>query len=101
MRRTTITWTGVRLGHRPPDVRPELPDRAVRHGAADFVIIQRINLGLYAILGHLGATRNYRRIAEELWPMVNGPPSTPMGQAEAAWLAARSAGVGTQSGSMA
>ena len=32
---------------------------------------------------------------------VNGPPSTPMGQAEAAWLAARSAGVGTQSGSMA
>ena len=58
---------------------------------ADFVIIQRINLGLYAILGHLGATANYRKIAEELWPMVSGPPSTPMGEAEAAWLARRSA----------
>jgi predicted unusual protein kinase regulating ubiquinone biosynthesis (AarF/ABC1/UbiB family) len=68
---------------------------------ADFVIIQRINLGLYAILGHLGATANYRKIAEELWPMVSGPPSTPMGEAEAAWLAARSAGVEAQSGSMA
>jgi predicted unusual protein kinase regulating ubiquinone biosynthesis (AarF/ABC1/UbiB family) len=68
---------------------------------ADFVIIQRINLGLYAILGHLGATANYRKIAEELWPMVNGPPSTPMGEAEAAWLAARSADARAQSGSMA
>jgi predicted unusual protein kinase regulating ubiquinone biosynthesis (AarF/ABC1/UbiB family) len=68
---------------------------------ADFVIIQRINLGLYAILGHLGATANYRKIAEELWPMVSGPPSTRMGEAEAAWLAARSADVGAQSGSMA
>ena len=31
-----------------------------------FVFIQRINLGLYAILGQLGARGNYRRIAEEL-----------------------------------
>jgi hypothetical protein len=51
-----------------------------------FVFIQRINLGLYAILGELHATGNYRRIAEELWPMTNGSPSTPMGEAEAAWL---------------
>ena len=56
---------------------------------ADFVIIQRINLGLYAILGQLRATADYRKVAEELWPMVDGPPSTPMGEAEAAWLAAR------------
>ena len=54
-----------------------------------FVFIQRINLGLYAILGELNATGNYRRIAEELWPMVNGGPSTPMGEAEAAWLRSR------------
>ncbi len=53
-----------------------------------FVFIQRINLGLYALLGELGATGNYRRISEELWPFVGGPPSTPMGEAEAAWLAA-------------
>ena len=54
-----------------------------------FVFIQRINLGLYAILGQLGCTGNYRRISEELWPMVGAPPSTQMGEAEAAWLARR------------
>lgn len=53
-----------------------------------FVFIQRINLGLYALLGELKATGNYRRIAEELWPFVQGPPSTPMAEAEAPWLAA-------------
>ena len=31
--------------------------------------------------------RNWRRIAFELWPFVDGPPSTPMGEAEAEWLA--------------
>ena len=54
-----------------------------------FVFIQRINLGLYALLGELRATGNYRRVAEELWPFVDGPPSTAIGEAEAAWLAAR------------
>jgi len=56
-----------------------------------FVIIQRINLGLMAILGDLRATANFRRIADELWPWVDGPPSTDMGKAEADWLAARHA----------
>jgi predicted unusual protein kinase regulating ubiquinone biosynthesis (AarF/ABC1/UbiB family) len=51
-----------------------------------FVITQRINLGLTAVLGKLRATMNFRRIAEELWPFVAGPPSTPLGEAEAAWL---------------
>ncbi|MFN8017398.1 MAG: AarF/ABC1/UbiB kinase family protein [Acidimicrobiales bacterium] len=55
------------------------------------VIIQRINLGLYAILGQLGATANWRRLAEELWPWVARGPSTPMGEAEAAWRAEREA----------
>jgi predicted unusual protein kinase regulating ubiquinone biosynthesis (AarF/ABC1/UbiB family) len=54
-----------------------------------FVFIQRINLGLYALLGHLGARGNYRAIAEELWPMTDAPPSTPMGEMEARWLASR------------
>jgi predicted unusual protein kinase regulating ubiquinone biosynthesis (AarF/ABC1/UbiB family) len=53
-----------------------------------FVIIQRINLGLYAIFGQLRATANWRRISEELWPFVGGPPSTPMGHEAAAWTAA-------------
>ena len=51
-----------------------------------FVFIQRINLGLYAILGELHATGNYRKVAEELWPMTNAEPSTPMGEAEAEWI---------------
>jgi len=50
-----------------------------------FVIIQRINLGLYAIFGELHATANWRRIAEELWPFVDGPPSTPMGERIERW----------------
>ena len=53
------------------------------------VIIQRINMGLYSVLAQLNATANWRLIAEELWPMVEGPPSTEMGQKEAAWLASR------------
>lgn len=53
-----------------------------------FVIIQRINLGLMAIFGELEATANFRRIAEELWPWIDGPPSTDLGRAETAWLAA-------------
>jgi hypothetical protein len=87
---TTITWT------------PEYASATVRQTfdrnspiaqyatvPADFVIIQRINLGLYAILGQLRATADYRKVAEELWPMVDGPPSTPLGEAEAAWVAER------------
>ncbi len=54
-----------------------------------FVITQRINLGLTAVLGRLHATANFRAIAEELWPFIAGPPSTAMGEAEAAWLADR------------
>jgi predicted unusual protein kinase regulating ubiquinone biosynthesis (AarF/ABC1/UbiB family) len=54
-----------------------------------FVIIQRINLGLYAILGQLEARGNYRRIAEEMWPMTNGAASTQLGEQEAVWLAGR------------
>jgi hypothetical protein len=56
---------------------------------ASFVIIQRINLGLFAVLGELGATANWRRIAEEIWPFVSAPASTPLGELEAAWAAAR------------
>jgi predicted unusual protein kinase regulating ubiquinone biosynthesis (AarF/ABC1/UbiB family) len=54
-----------------------------------FVFIQRINLGLYALLGELGSTGNYRRIAAELWPFVDAEPSTELGRAEATWLTTR------------
>lgn len=61
---------------------------------ASFVLIQRINLGLFALLGRLGATADWRRITEEIWPWVAGPPSTPLGEAEAAWAADRSTTAG-------
>ena len=51
-----------------------------------FVFIQRINLGLYAILGELGASGNYRAISKEIWPFAEGQPSTEMGRREADWL---------------
>ena len=54
-----------------------------------YVILQRINLGLFALLGELSATADWRCIAEEIWPFVQAPPCTPMGAAEATWRAAR------------
>jgi hypothetical protein len=51
-----------------------------------FVLIQRINLGLSAVLAELGATADWRGIAEELWPMTSAPPTTPLGHAESDWL---------------
>ena len=52
------------------------------------VIVQRINLGLYALMGDMHATRNWRRISEEIWPFTDGAPSTPMAEAEQDWLRA-------------
>ena len=63
-----------------------------------FVFIQRINLGLYALLGELSATGNYRRMAEELWPFVQAPPSTPMAEAEQPWLTKQRGRDGVPSG---
>jgi predicted unusual protein kinase regulating ubiquinone biosynthesis (AarF/ABC1/UbiB family) len=54
-----------------------------------YVVLQRINLGLFALLGDMHATANWRAIAEEIWPFLQAPPSTPMGRAEAAWRASR------------
>jgi hypothetical protein len=54
-----------------------------------YVILQRINLGMFALLGDLAATGDWRAIAEEIWPFVQAPPSTPMGTAEVAWRSRR------------
>jgi predicted unusual protein kinase regulating ubiquinone biosynthesis (AarF/ABC1/UbiB family) len=54
-----------------------------------YVILQRINLGLFALLGEMQATANWRAIAEEIWPFMQAPPTTPMGVAERPWLAGR------------
>jgi predicted unusual protein kinase regulating ubiquinone biosynthesis (AarF/ABC1/UbiB family) len=52
-----------------------------------YVILQRINLGLFAILGEMNATADWRGISEEIWPFVQAPPSTLLGDAETPWLA--------------
>jgi predicted unusual protein kinase regulating ubiquinone biosynthesis (AarF/ABC1/UbiB family) len=52
-----------------------------------YVILQRINLGLFAILGQLSATADWRAISEEIWPFTQAPPSTAVGEAEAGWRA--------------
>ena len=44
-----------------------------------YVILQRINLGLFALLGELSATADWRCIAEEIWPFVQGPAVHPDG----------------------
>lgn len=54
---------------------------------ARWVILQRINVGLIAILGRLHAEANWRRIVEEIWPFMERPPSTPLGEEEAEWWA--------------
>ncbi|MBK5286906.1 MAG: AarF/ABC1/UbiB kinase family protein [Acidimicrobiia bacterium] len=52
-----------------------------------FVVVQRVNLGLFAVLAQLGATADWRSVGEELWPWVNGPPSSALGELEAEWIA--------------
>ena len=49
------------------------------------VIVQRINLGLVALMAEMRATANWRRICEEIWPFVTAAPSTPMGVQIAEW----------------
>ena len=58
---------------------------------ARWTILQRINVGLVAILGRLQAENNWRRIAEEMWPITNAAPATPLGKEEAIWWAQRQA----------
>jgi predicted unusual protein kinase regulating ubiquinone biosynthesis (AarF/ABC1/UbiB family) len=57
-----------------------------------YVVVQRINLGIFAILGQLAAIADWRAISEEIWPFVAAPPSTAMGEAEAGWLASAHVG---------
>jgi predicted unusual protein kinase regulating ubiquinone biosynthesis (AarF/ABC1/UbiB family) len=54
-----------------------------------FVFLQRINLGVFAILGRLNATANWRAISDEIWPTVDGPPASALGEQEADWLRSR------------
>jgi len=50
-----------------------------------YVIVQRINLGLFSVLAEMHATADWRAISEEIWPFTLAPPSTAMGEAESEW----------------
>ena len=52
-----------------------------------FVVLQRITLGLMGLFAQLEATRNWHKIARELWPFTMDPPSTPIGERIAEWEA--------------
>ncbi len=58
---------------------------------ARWTVLQRINVGLIAILGRLGAEANWHRIALEIWPATDALPSTPLGLEEADWWGTRRA----------
>ncbi len=72
-------------------------DKGTEHGdlmkslnvPPSFVVLQRITLGLMGLFAQLEATANWRKIAEELWPFVSGPASTPTGEAIEAWRQTR------------
>jgi hypothetical protein len=50
-------------------------------------VVQRVNLGLFAVLAQLGGAADWRSVAEELWPWVDAPPSSELGRQEADWRA--------------
>lgn len=54
-----------------------------------FLLIQRINLGLYALFAELGATANWRAILDEIMSDVDSGPATPLGRLEEEWLGTR------------
>jgi predicted unusual protein kinase regulating ubiquinone biosynthesis (AarF/ABC1/UbiB family) len=54
---------------------------------ADYLLLNRIQWGVNSILGRLRATANWHRIlVQEFWE--DGPPATPLGEEEAAFVAA-------------
>ena len=86
----TTEYASQAVGRLMPLPGSEFPEiRNFGNMPPAFVIIQRINLGMSAVLAHLHATANWRRIGEEIWPFFDGPPSTELGHQESAWRATR------------
>ncbi len=54
-----------------------------------FVVLNRIQWGLNAVLASLDGTANWRAISEELWPWTDRGPTTELGKLEADWIAKR------------
>jgi predicted unusual protein kinase regulating ubiquinone biosynthesis (AarF/ABC1/UbiB family) len=56
---------------------------------AEYLLLNRITFGVNSLLARLQPTANWHRIIAEL--SDGAPPATPLGEAEAAWLAQRAA----------
>jgi hypothetical protein len=54
---------------------------------ADDLMLNRMGIGVVAVLGQLGVTRNWHRMAREAW--FGEPPATQLGAAEAAFFEGR------------
>jgi predicted unusual protein kinase regulating ubiquinone biosynthesis (AarF/ABC1/UbiB family) len=54
---------------------------------ADDLMLNRMGIGVVAVLGRLGVTRNWHRMAREAW--FGDPPATAMGAAESEFFRAR------------
>jgi predicted unusual protein kinase regulating ubiquinone biosynthesis (AarF/ABC1/UbiB family) len=54
-----------------------------------FIVLNRIQWGLNAVLAGLEGTANWRAISGELWPFTEWPAATELGRLEAAWVADR------------
>jgi predicted unusual protein kinase regulating ubiquinone biosynthesis (AarF/ABC1/UbiB family) len=54
---------------------------------ADDLMLNRMGIGVVAVLGQLGVTRNWHRLARESW--FDDPPATGMGAAEQAFFEGR------------
>jgi predicted unusual protein kinase regulating ubiquinone biosynthesis (AarF/ABC1/UbiB family) len=54
---------------------------------ADDLMLNRMGIGVVAVLGQLGVTRNWHRMAREAW--FGDPPSTDMGAAESEFFRRR------------
>jgi hypothetical protein len=54
---------------------------------ADDLMLNRMGIGVVAVLGQLGVTRNWHRMAREAW--FGDPPATDMGAAETAFFEGR------------
>ncbi|MEA2495822.1 MAG: hypothetical protein QOJ29_3733 [Thermoleophilaceae bacterium] len=54
---------------------------------ADDLMLNRMGIGVVAVLGQLGVTRNWHRMAREAW--FGEPPATDMGAAETAFFTER------------
>jgi predicted unusual protein kinase regulating ubiquinone biosynthesis (AarF/ABC1/UbiB family) len=84
------------LAEQPVTMTPEYAARMVRQtfnfGENDilrhtnvppnFVLLQRITVGLNGVVAKLRPTLNFRGIAEELWPWTDAAPCTPIGRCE-------------------